>query len=841
MKDLIQSLFEKTKTRSTLNADADGIIGRVVPKLLNVGASQDAVRQIATFRVNCFNDKNTTGLLLAQRPVRLFVENLLVGKNIAKVNLINYIFTLLEKELQDLGIPKLGHRPLKPENPLLYFHLATLKYNAYPFLCLPFHVALKHVEEILTDFKDKDKRSLPQKKAQQRLENIVIPFIHSVRFYEVDENDQLFTQSPSHDKIKQALRRGQGDSRVRYHQDEVVEAYTGNVLAALSGTYSPRSNKNVARVCWGRQLFYGKKYLEEIVINDADGAGSSKAFPTVINITFNHKTEGEAAEGAYPIEEAEEIFEAADNDLARVLSLRQISPSYLQSPWSKQSIPLNAYSSYCYAVTAIVIDAMTDEELAFLVFLVILIFFGFAPKKTANIVVTTIPVSEQELKHDTIYCHPDGTCFFYLIAEDQVSSIFAQKQDRSPGAYRDSGNVVVMTAGVIMTILKLYLNRTQSYRGASPFLFIYEDEDGKSKRFSLELFETIGKSLQDRFGPFPSVYAFSRSFVNYSTSRYHVDPIVSAYFADRVTRELRAPIFYTNLTSERLNDDLAEMQINFLNDIVRNAQECGLSVNSDIFCSADRDMSKGDKVKVSFGSKFVPLISSMKQTLKSIKGIFLDDQCQDLFKRYNTYMFYNDLLWELTCGFRQIEIERLDDADVDEENACIVVCGKGNRLHIESRLIFMHAFTTRIFRELRLCRSAFEQSLIDGGRYSPFEISEQLAVEKTFSLANSKGQLIPASSDNVRRFLVAAGIRFPYKLNSQRHLLRTFLFDKRVNYKYLAAFFGHQTKGKEFLSYFSLDRLKEMRNAISPHIEEFVDELDLEIISYTHVVTNEKD
>jgi hypothetical protein len=74
MKTLIESLFLKTKTPSTLDPDASEIVRKTVPKLPHIG-SGDIVRQIATFAVNFLNNKDATGLLLAQRPMRLFVEN----------------------------------------------------------------------------------------------------------------------------------------------------------------------------------------------------------------------------------------------------------------------------------------------------------------------------------------------------------------------------------------------------------------------------------------------------------------------------------------------------------------------------------------------------------------------------------------------------------------------------------------------------------------------------------------------------------------------------------------------------------------------------------------------
>lgn len=839
MNDIIKTLFMKTITPSTLSSDGNDLVRKILPHLLSSHIDDHDVRQIVSFRVNFLNDQNLKGLLLTQtrNVVRRFIQQLLAGEAFIKTNALQ-IIDRLEDILNDKNFPELHQKPLKPDNPLLYFHLSAESCDSYPFLAFSCHRALRHVQRILKKYVEN--ASLPRRKAILRFQSIVVPFMHTVRFYQIDENDKLFNQTPSHNKIKEALKRGQEDSRVRYHKDAVVDAYTRVVLSALSGTYSPRSTKNITRVNWGRQVQYGKKYLEEVVTSDEDGAESSKALPTIVNITFDENTEREAAEGAYPTEEAEEIFEAADNDLARVLSLRQISPSRFQSHWSKQSIPLNTYSSFCHAATLKVLDVMIDEELAFFTFLVILIFFGFAPKKTANIIIGKIPVSEEELKEDTVYCDPDGTCIFYRIADDRVASIFAQQEQRIPGVYRGSGNIVFMTTGVITTILKSYLGRTQPYRGARPFLFIYKDAGGKVRRFTLESFESIGKSLEVKCGQFPSAYAFSRSFFNYSTSRYHVDPIVSSYIADRAIRELRAPIFYSNLSSARLNTDLGEMQTKFLTDLARNAENCGIHFNSDIFCTADTDSNNENMENVSFGSKFVPLMISMRETLNSIKDGILGEQIYGLITRYNTYMFYTMLLWELICGFRQIEVERLDEVDVDAEGGLIVICGKGNRLYSESRLIFMHPFVINAFRELMSCKSAFVQSLILSGRYSPAEMSEQLAAGNTFSFANSRGQLIPASSDNVRRFLNATGIRFPYKLNSQRHLLRTFLFDKRVQYKYLAAYFGHQTKGKEFLSFFSLDSLKEIREAISPCIDELIKELEMEIIPHEYVLKNGK-
>lgn len=832
----------KTITPSTLSVDGNDLndlIKDTLPYLLSSHINKHEVRQIVTFRVNFLNNQDLRGLLLTQtrHAVRTFVHQLLADEEVIKMNVLQ-IISRFEDILNDKNMSVLHQRPLKPDNPLLYFHLSALNHESYHFLAFSSHRALRHVEQILK--KNVKNGSLQKRKAGLRFQSIVIPFIHTVRFYQVDKNDRLFTESPSHDKIKQALKRGQEDSRVRYHKDAVVDAYIRDVLAALSGTYSPRSSKNITRVRWGRQIIYGKKYLEEIVISETDGADSPTALPTVVNITFNEETEVEADEGSHPVEEAEEIFEAGEHDFGRILALRQISPSYFSSHWSKQSIPLNTYSSYWHAATTKEIDTMTDEELAFLTFLAVLMFFGFAPKKTANIIIGKIPASEEELKADTIYCHPDGTYFFYRIAEDQVASIFAQKADRLSEVYRDSGNIVVVTTGVIAALIKSYLSRTQPYGGARPFFFIHKDAGGRTQRFSIELFESMGRSLKGKCSPFPSVYAFSRSFFNYSTSRYDVDPIVSAYIADRTTRELRAPIFYSNLTSGRLNEDLTEMQRKFLNDIARNAEECGIHFNSDILYSVGTELSKEDLKRVSFGSKFVPLMASMRETLNSIKDRVLGKRDPGLIMRYNLYTFYNILLWELTCGFRQIEIERLDNTDIDTETGFIVVNGKGNRLYAESRLIFMPPFIADNLKEMELCKSGLIKYLLSSGKYSPSEIAEQPAACTIFSLANSKGELIPASSDNTRRFLVATGSRFPYKLNSQRHLLRTFLFEKKVKYKYLAAYFGHQTRGKEFLSYFSLDNLKEMRDAISPHIDELVNELGLEIISHNHVLTYEK-
>ncbi|MDA8091903.1 MAG: hypothetical protein M0Z61_16990 [Nitrospiraceae bacterium] len=771
-----------------------------------------------------------------QDIVNLFIKNALAGKDVTKINLFNSIVALFEGKLKELNIPKLNRQPRKPENPFLFFHLSAMKHNpdAYPFLCLAFHLALVHVENVLA--KSVAAGTLPKKKAAQRLESIVIPFIHSARFYEIDAHDQLFTESPSFNKIKEALWRGQANSSVRYHKDLVVKAYIRDVTAALSSTYSPKASRNIAHTPWGRQIFYGRKYLEETVTANLDGA-QTPPIPLVASITFNEKTEEEAAEGAYPIEEAEEIFEGTDSDLARVLLLRQISPAGFQGHWAKQSIPLNTYSFFCHAAAKRAAEKMTDKELAFLTFLVILIFYGFAPKKTSNIVIKKIPTSEEELKYDTIYCDPNGTSFFYRISEDQVASIFARKEDRT-GIYRDSGNIVIITSGIISTILTSFLRRTQLYRGTRPFLFIYRGLEGKTQRFTLELFESIGKSLEGQYGTFPSAYAFPRSFFNYATTRYGVDPIVSAYVSDRVTRELRAPVFYSNVSSERLNNDLFNMQTQFLTDIAQNARKCSIPFNKHIWFP---EVGRTEIETVSFGSKLVPVMESMRNTVNTIKNYLLTGPVRGLIPRYNIFMFYLILLWELTCGFRQIEIERLEDNSVDGESGLVVVCGKGNRLYTESRLISINPFATRIFEEARSCRTVFRQSLINAGKCSPSEISGQPAAGFTFSLATSNGQLIPASSINVRRLLLAAAIEFPYKLNSPRHLLRTFLFDKKVNYKYLAAFFGHQTKGKEFLSFYSLDRLEDMKDAISSHIDVLIDELALEIICHRLMVTNGKD
>jgi hypothetical protein len=836
MKDIIETLFSKTITPSTLNVDGNNLIRKILPHLLSSHIDEHEVRQIVSFRVNFLNDKNLKGLLLTQHTIKTFVQQLLADEEIVKTNVLQVMdrFNILNDE----NMPELYQRPLKPDNPLLYFHLSTENYESYPFLALSFHRALRHVEQVLK--KNVGNGSLPKRKAAQRLENIVTPFVHAVRFYQVDKNDKLFTQTPSHNKIEAALKRGQEDSHVRYHKDEVVESYIRDVLAALSNTYNPRSSKNVTRVGWGRQIIYGKKYAEEVIAADEEEPGCSGILPLTVTITFNDMTEAEASEGGYPVEEAEEVFETAANDLARTLALRQLNPSRFQSHWSKQSISLNTYSSYWHAASAKGIDAMTDEELAFLAFLSVLIFSGFAPKKTANITIKEMPSSEEDLDSNTIYCDPHGTRFFYKMADDQIAFVFAQRDGRSPGLYKDSSNIVTMTTGVIEPILKSYIDRTQSYRRTRPFLFIYKTAKGKTQRFSLESFESIGKSLEDNYGPFPSAYAFSRSFFNYSTSRYSVDPVIAAYASDRVTRELRAPIFYTNLTSQRLDEELIYVQTSLLKDIIRNAENCGIALKHDMLFTESSDLDKQEKEKLSFGSKFVPIMTSMRETLSSIKDRIFNNSGHTLVTRYNIFTFYNMLLWELTGGFRQIEVERLDNTDIDVENGLIAVHGKGNRLYRESRLIFMHPFIAKAIRELELCRGGLIQSLISSGKYSPSEIEGQPVAGNTFSLANSRGQLISASSDNVRKFLSDADIQFPYKLNSQRHLLRTFLFDKKIKYKYLAAYFGHQTRGKEFLSYFSLDSLQEMKDAISVHIEELLNELQLEIISHNHVVRSGK-
>jgi hypothetical protein len=182
--------------------------------------------------------------------------------------------------------------------------------------------ALKDVEQILEELQKDGK--ITKSKAQNRMEGIVVPFIHAVHLYEVDADDEELTLTPNISKIKAAIEKGKEDATVRYRTESTIDAYTRDVRLALSGTYSPHASRYVAKKSWGIQVLYGKRFMEEKITGWESTPDSP---PGNFVFTFIEQTQEEAAEGSYPLEDADESSEE-DKDIVRRIprSADPISP-----------------------------------------------------------------------------------------------------------------------------------------------------------------------------------------------------------------------------------------------------------------------------------------------------------------------------------------------------------------------------------------------------------------------------------------------------------------------------------------------------------------------------------
>jgi hypothetical protein len=322
MKDIADRIIADTLTSKDLSPVQKDLFERVAAKM-NISESEEGERLTLILSINFLNENDLKGLVdsleILEEFVGLYGSKGEFEKGSRKA--LEFL-TRLRTTLKDIGLKVLCHACLKPDNPQLYFHAKSREYPSYKILSLACHRALKDVEQILEELQKDGK--ITKRKAQNRMEGIVVPFIHAVHLYEVDTDDEELTLTPNISKIRAAIEKGKEDATVRYRTESTIDAYTRDVRLALSGTYSPHASRYVAKKSWGIQVLYGKRFMEEKITGWESTPDSP---PGNFVFTFIEQTQEEAAEGSYPLEDADESSEE-DKDIVRRIprSADPISP-----------------------------------------------------------------------------------------------------------------------------------------------------------------------------------------------------------------------------------------------------------------------------------------------------------------------------------------------------------------------------------------------------------------------------------------------------------------------------------------------------------------------------------
>lgn len=465
------------------------------------------------------------------------------------------------------------------------------------------------------------------------------------------------------------------------------------------------------------------------------------------------------------------------------------------------------------------LEKMSDTQISIAAFFLLILCFGFSPKKVLNLKVYSSVSSPKNISRGDLYVDFSRSHLLYACDSDLIADAFAESLTVKDGnnQYLKTSNLVFLPLQAAEYVLREAHKRKKD---RSPYLFGVATRAALLKEFKA----AVRKALQDT--PFASMTlnAISRTFWSYGINKYKIDPIIIELISGRASREFRAARFYTAVSHDRIYADTRTYHKLFLQDLFKNASETGCSFKEDFFNLEVIPLEDGFT-----GSTYVPSLSFLKETLVDIRAL-LQQKSLGRVEFHNLWTLYQILVVMLSTAMRPIEIERLRLTDTNVDNGCVNVRGKGNRLFSETRIIPVPQIAIEAFIEAKKENAAFMRWLFETGRCSSADLEQQEEKEKTFFFSSEVGVLRPTSSSNMRALIAnTPGLQFTFKLNSPRHLLRTFLFEKRVPYDLLNAFIGHQTKGKEFLSYYSASRLEDLRG-VTKEIEELARELCLTII-----------
>lgn len=812
MKNCINDIISKTFTLRKKHTNTGKKIGQLRNDLILSGLNPEMADDLIELCINFLNEDNLRGILIAQdflKTIMLQIPNSYTSELLGRVDQI-------KEKFSELLPPQLQKKPKKTENALLYFHLRASKFSAYPFIALQCHRALRHVEAVLLN--EVLAENITPAMAKRRLEHIVIPFLHIVRFYGADPAEKFMLRlSPK--KIYEALLAGKDSNTVRYSTDEVFESYERDVNAANSGYFMYRGRSQKRTCDWGRQSIFGRKLIIETV--EEDEVGSPIQFSTHICVEAHASIE--ASEGSYALEDSiiENVTQFSNDDIVQKIIAEQIRPAQYPS-FYQHGVRLNALN---LLLSELIfrhdkIEMMTDIQISTAAYFLIFLFYGFSPKRALNLKINPLSLSTSHASsRGDLYIDFALSKFHYKCDSDLIVDTFSPAPITDPheNVYLKTSDHISIPINSIEYVLREVYKRKKN---RNPYLF---DLNGSATRGQLlEVFKAIiRKALQGT--PFTSITAnsISRTFSCYGANKYKIDPLVLELISGRATREFRAPRFYTAVSLKRIHKDHRAYCTLLLADLIKNSQEIGLSFKKDLFNQEEAPDEDGTT-----GSSYVPSLTLLKETLFKIK-LLLHEKNLTRVEYHNLYTFYNVLIVMLTTAMRPVEIERLYSTDFNRSNLSISINGKRNRLFNESRIIPVPEITIDALREIIKENTSFADWVLASGRLTSEKISLQSERNKAFFLASESGVLKPASSSNIRSFIEKTqGLEFPFKLNSPRHLLRTFLFESKMHYSTLNAFCGHQTAGKEFFSYFSLDRFANLRH-LTKKIEKLANELCL--------------
>lgn len=816
MKHCIEMAMNVTLTAKILSAGHEKSLGQMKKELIELTSDSEIAQDILALSVNAFNQNNLKnnlkGIIQAQDYLKAMLLQL--PNDGSKMSELVSIIDSIKKKLPAFLPAHLQKKPRKTENAILYFHLKASKFPAYPYVALQCHRALKHVHAVL--FNDLTAGNITQAMAKSRLESIVIPFLHVVRFFpEPFEKDTLKLDSR---KIREALRAGQNSNEVLYAAEEVCEAYTRDVLSAISGNFIYHRRGRKKEYEWGYQKLYGRKGLLEVVKENEVGV------PVQLStfVTFETHASIETAEGSYALEDGivENETELSNDDIVRRIIAEQIRPEQYPSYYG-HGVALNALNRLLDALLFRYenLDKMSDTQISIAAFFLLMLFYGFSPKKILNLKVYSSSSSPKNISRGDLYIDFQRSLLLYVCDSDLLADAFAEsltgKDDNNQ--YLKTSNLISLPLQTVEYVLREAHKRKKD---RSPYLFGVATRAALLKEFKA----AVRKALQDTPFAYITLQAISRTFWSCGINKYKIDPIVVELISGRASREFRAARFYTAISRSRIHADTFEYHKLFIQDLRRNARETGGSFKEDFFNLEAKSFEDGFT-----GSTYVPSLSLLKKALSEIRAL-LQMKSLERVEFHNLWTLYHIFAVMLTTAMRPIETERLRADDINVDNGCVSVRGKGNRLFNETRIIPASQVAMEAFVEAKKENAAFIRWLIETGRYSSADLEQQEEKEKAFFFSSEVGVLRPASSSNMRALIAKTpGLQFPFKLNSPRHLLRTFLFEKRVLYDLLNAFVGHQTGGKEFLSYYSSGRLDDLHR-VTKEVEELARELCITIV-----------
>lgn len=813
MKHCIEMAMNVTLTAKNLSAGHEKSLAQMKKELIDLTSNSEIAQDILALSVNALNQNNLAGIIQAQDFLTAMLLQLPDdgGKMSGLVSIIDSI----KKKLPDLLHAHLLKKPRKTENAILYFHFKASKFPAYKYLAAQCHRALKHVQAVLMN--DVSTGDITLAMAKSRLEEIVIPFTHAVRFYDATPPEKFSLMLDS-SKIRAALLAGQDSNDVLYASDEVCNAYIRDVLSAISLNFIYHCRGKKKDYEWGYQKLYGRKRLVEVI--NQDEIGVPFQFSTFIN--FDASASNETKEGSYALEDATIDIDGAEitNDaIVRNIIAHQIRPAQYPSFFG-HGIALNALNRLLddFLFRHESIEKMSDTQISIAAFFLLMLCFGFSPKKVLNLKVYSSVSSPKNISRWDLYIDFQRSLLLYVCDSDLLADAFAESL-----TIKDDNNQYLKTSNLISLPLQTaeYVLREAHKRkkDRSPYLFGVATRAALLKNFKA----AVRKALQDTPFAYITLQAISRTFWSYGINKYKIDPIVVELISGRASREFRAARFYTAISRSRIHADTCEYHKLFIQDLRRNARETGGSFKEDFFNLEAKSFEDGFT-----GSTYVPSLSLLKKALSEIRAL-LQMKSLGRVEFHNIWTLYHIFVVMLTTAMRPIETERLRADDINVDNGCVSVRGKDNRLFNETRIIPASQVAMEAFVESKKENAAFIRWLIETGRYSSADLEQQEEKEKAFFFSSEVGVLRPASSSNMRALIAKTpGLQFPFKLNSPRHLLRTFLFEKRVPYDLLNAFVGHQTGGKEFLSYYSSGRLDDLHR-VTKEVEELARELCITI------------